>query len=603
MKGAVLPNGAPLAKAALPGATLAPEQLSTPAFRALLADFHARAATGAFDAAYELHTVVGALHIEVPPGAVASRPRLLLRRVRGLMHALLPACAQPDMPGAWLRVGAGTFGIVHRATHRASGDAVAVKILPMPACLRPPEAPGNAAPAASDEDSVSRGLRLDAEDVLKEVHVLCRLRAGGEPHPGVLRLREHYVSAADDTVRLVTDLLPGGPLLEALLSRGGSAYDEHDARTAFAPLLRALHHLHSRGVTHRDVKLDNVLLRVPGDLGSGVLIDYGMASTDFEGAAAGPGAGGGMRWLCGSSAYVAPEVADRRIPYTNACDIWSAGVVLHLLLTGLTPFPAGDDDDDALLLARAAAWTAKFDGPEWAPVSSPARELCASLLSVDPAVRPSASRALMHPWLVDEPPAGNAAPAPRVSGLHSTLLQLRLYAKQVGMPVVEFAKGAVLGTAGARCTNVYLIKSGTVEVLLPPPEGAAPGAQPHVVARRGPGELVGEMDLSSAGKLVAAPTMPRTDMAHLQSDGAAKGSKPEAADSWMAIMRAKRAASKWVGARRRTTLRAATDVRAVVVGSRDFQWVLQHDHAIAEEVERFVGGNATAGDKKQGAAA
>ncbi len=312
---------------------------------------------------------------------------------------------------------------------------------------------------------------------------------------------------------IVTDLLPGGPLLDALLAQGDEAYSEADARTAFTALLRGLNYLHARGVTHRDVKLDNLLLAVPGDLSSVRIVDFGLAAACFEDD---PADEPGMRWLCGSAAYMAPEVAQRKTPYSCAADLWSAGVVLHLLLTGLMPFaapPGAQDEDEALLhAARARGWAVRLDGPEWKHVSAPGRAFVAALLTADPATRLTATSALMHEWV-----CGDLAGATKLRG---TLALLRRYTIANDLPTISLPVGTFLGVScGGACgvpaasaalgpNQVYLIKKGTVDVLVAdedngdvvPPSpacgaslAAGNSGRMRRVGSRNAGELVGEL--------------------------------------------------------------------------------------------------------------
>ena len=309
--------------------------------------------------------------------------------------------------------------MVRRATHKKTKQAVAVKILRLPPSMRAlvagtaPPAPRASEGEAADEEA------LDEEDILKEVAILRDLDS-----PFCIRLIAYYLGPAEaGVIYLVQELLPGGPLLEALLAHEG-AYSEREARLGFEALLRGLHYLHLRGITHRDVKLDNLLLAKEADLSSAKLVDFGLAASSFE---ASPADENGMRWMCGSAAYMAPEVATRKVPYTCAVDMWSAGVVLHLLLTGLTPFPAGKDDEDTLRAAKEKRFAVRLDGPEWQNVSMAAKDLVTKLLTVKPESRINAARALMHPWV--SPPPSRPGSFRCVDGnLAHTMSQLRSYA-------------------------------------------------------------------------------------------------------------------------------------------------------------------------------
>ena len=313
----------------------------------------------------------------------------------------------------------------------------------------------------------------------------------------------------------MTDFCAGGQLLHALLAKGTSGYSEHDCRTAFTALLRALCYLHARGVTHRDVKLDNVLLAVPGDLSTVRLVDFGLAASCLDEAPDAPEPA--MTWMCGSAPYMAPEVALRRIPYTDACDMWSAGVVLHLLLTGHMPFaaPAGtppDEEDEAVLAAaKSVHWQVTCDAPEWTGVSEQAKALTRALLEPEPSTRLSAAQALLHPWVGGDEGGGGAA------DLSGALSRLTRFVAIADLPSVKLPPGTLLtadGTFGgslfAMDGGAFLIKTGRVDVLVPAEEGsphwppsssstppaADDGMRPlRRVGSRGAGELVGELSM------------------------------------------------------------------------------------------------------------
>lgn len=127
-------------------------------------------------------------------------------------------------------------------------------------------------------------------------------------------------------------------------------------------------------------------------------------------------AGGGH--LIGTPGYVAPEVI-RRLPGANAppSDMWSAGVVLYILLSGKMPFYGRND---AECLARTASGSYAMPAREWSRVSPAAVSLVRGMLCVDPTKRLTASAALQHPWLAS-PSTLSASPLDNnLSGLHSS---------------------------------------------------------------------------------------------------------------------------------------------------------------------------------------
>ena len=160
------------------------------------------------------------------------------------------------------------------ATHLETKERVAIKVLKLP----DRSAPGGEASARpknprDSERFYSGGVSksdLTMDDIANEIEILKALN-----HPSVLRLYEHYLSEHGDKVYLVTELLEGGEVLDALLAKGN--YSESDAMTIMRPLLQGLAYMHNRGVTHRDLKLENLLLADTEDLASVKIADFGLA--------------------------------------------------------------------------------------------------------------------------------------------------------------------------------------------------------------------------------------------------------------------------------------------------------------------------------------
>jgi len=153
-------------------------------------------------------------------------------------------------------------------------------------------------------------------------------------------------------------------------------------------------------VCHRDFKLENLLLRDEGDdLDACVvkIVDFGLART-FK-------AGQSMKSLVGTPYYVAPEVLAGS--YTQACDIWSCGVVAYILLCGSPPF-RGETDAETLALVRKGK--VKFDGEVWAAVSEDAKDLIRRQLELDPDQRYTAAQAAAHDWISNQAPSAEDVP-------------------------------------------------------------------------------------------------------------------------------------------------------------------------------------------------
>ena len=194
----------------------------------------------------------------------------------------------------------------------------------------------------------------------------------------------------EGTVHVVMELLRGQELVDAITEVG--TYAESDAKLVMSNMLDAIAFMHARGVVHRDLKLENLVLSRPNDLGSVTLVDFGLAKALMARERA--------ENVCGTLAYVAPEalVAGQ---YGQGVDVWALGVAMHALLTGTWPF---DNEDEDELMDSIIECDLNFDeGEEWAGISPEAKDLMGGLLDPNPKHRLSAAQALEHAWFTGQP--------------------------------------------------------------------------------------------------------------------------------------------------------------------------------------------------------
>jgi len=253
---------------------------------------------------------------------------------------------------------------VKLAVHRETGAEFACKVMALPP-------PG----AELDDYSNTR------EDIIKEIEILCRME-----HPNIIFLKEFYDEG--NKVYLITELLTGGELLDALLAKG--SYTEEDARMCFEKLLSALAYLHKNEIAHRDLKLENLLLTSAENITDIKLADFGLAKVSA--------AQTSLQTVCGTPQYVAPEVINESSSdaYGVEVDMWSAGVVLFILLGGYPPFY---DESEPRLFAAIQEGNFDFDEEVWDEISDIAKDLIRKLICVNPKSRLSAVEALAHPWV------------------------------------------------------------------------------------------------------------------------------------------------------------------------------------------------------------
>ncbi|KAH9247325.1 hypothetical protein BASA81_015042 [Batrachochytrium salamandrivorans] len=193
------------------------------------------------------------------------------------------------------------------------------------------------------------------------------------PHPNVCGL---LTSFRDNRFMcLVFDYFPCSTL-QALVDATNGKLEEDLARFFSAQLLLALQFLQEKNVCHRDVKPSNILLDSNGYV---ALADFGLATR----------LRGGLKNMCGTAEYIAPEVLSEPMWSASGLDLWAFGVTLYYLLTGKTPFE-GPDATSVFLNTL----TAPVRFPDY--VSPQARDLLQLLLVKETAKRPSMVQVQQH---------------------------------------------------------------------------------------------------------------------------------------------------------------------------------------------------------------
>lgn len=250
-------------------------------------------------------------------------------------------------------IGKGSYSRVLRVEHRITKQPYALKTI---------EAPGG------------------REAFEAELSVLRRLN-----HPNVIKLIEVFDSS--DKVYMVMELATGGSLLDRLESKGNLS--EEDSREVMRMVLNGVKYLHTLGITHRDLKPDNLLYYHPGKDSKIMITDFSFASTRK------PSGYSYMHTVCGTPQYVAPEIVARK-PYTCAVDLWAVGVITYIVICGVFPFDADQDSQIFKLILKGKV---HMLDSVWYDVSEEAKSFVRQLLQTDPDNRLSADQAMQHSWL------------------------------------------------------------------------------------------------------------------------------------------------------------------------------------------------------------
>ncbi|KAK5000802.1 hypothetical protein LTR66_000388 [Elasticomyces elasticus] len=289
-------------------------------------------------------------------------------------------------------LGEGEFGKVKMGWKKEGGVQVAIKLI-------------------RRESLGSNPSRLPK--IYREIAILRQLQ-----HPNIVRL--HEMVETERHIGIILEYASGGELFDYILNH--RYLKDNAARRLFAQLVSGVGYLHKKGIVHRDLKLENLLLDrnkniIITDFGFantfnphdelGEEIEYSLASKDFvkkmhldHVREDGHRRGDLMQTSCGSPCYAAPELVVSDSLYTGRkVDVWSCGVILYAMLAGYLPFdddPANPEGDNINLLYKYIVST-PLTFPEY--VTPHARDLLRRILVPDPRKRADLFEVARHSWL------------------------------------------------------------------------------------------------------------------------------------------------------------------------------------------------------------
>lgn len=235
----------------------------------------------------------------------------------------------------------------------------------------------------------------DAQSMSTEMEIMKRIR-----HRNIVSMYELYESSK--CMWVILELVDGGDLHHHVTKF--QHYSETVAAKLFRQCLAGLHYLHSLGVVHRDLKLDNILLKGSGDNVEVKIADFGLSALVRL------GEGGydanesskrkkfkGLNEMWGTKEYFAPELIEGA--YGPQADMWSMGCILYEMLIGKAAFPFLRNEKE--LYTRIQKKQYDTACKEYTALSQNAKDLISTMLTVDPVKRASATEALRHPWIVN----------------------------------------------------------------------------------------------------------------------------------------------------------------------------------------------------------
>ncbi|KAI3915268.1 hypothetical protein MKX01_035527 [Papaver californicum] len=238
-------------------------------------------------------------------------------------------------------LGSGSYGVIRDCFDKTNGETWACKSIAKERLVTP--------------DNI-RNVKL-------EVDIMKRLSG----HSNIVNLKEVYEDA--NSFHLVMELCDGGDLHDLIQKSKFKRFQEFNAKLLFRQLVLLVMYCHENGVVHRDLKPENILLATKGSYLPMKLTDFGFAT------------------------YIQPKEMLHEVFGT---DIWSAGVILYILLSGKVPF--GGTTESRTLHAVMAA-NLRFPSDPWDQISAPAKELITKILCPDPTNRLTAPQILDHSWM------------------------------------------------------------------------------------------------------------------------------------------------------------------------------------------------------------
>ncbi|KAI3447847.1 hypothetical protein Pfo_004512 [Paulownia fortunei] len=248
-------------------------------------------------------------------------------------------------------LGCGAFAKVYHARDLRTGQSVAIKSINKQRILK-----GNL-----------------AAHIKREIFIMRRLR-----HPHIVRL--HEVLATKTKIYFVMEFAKGGELF-AKIAKG--RFSEDLSRKYFQQLISAVDYCHSHGVFHRDLKPENLLLDENWEL---KVTDFGLSAVTDQ-----IRPDGLLHTLCGTPAYVAPEILAKKGYDGAKVDVWSCGVILFVLNAGYLPF-----NDSNLMAMYRKIYKGEFRCPKW--TSPDLKRFLTRILDPNPSTRITVHEILNDPW-------------------------------------------------------------------------------------------------------------------------------------------------------------------------------------------------------------
>lgn len=263
------------------------------------------------------------------------------------------------------KLGQGSFGVVYEIDNKETNEKFAIKIINK-------EKVGGGKYNVSFENEVF---------IMKSVI-----------HPNLIKLEEVFESKKK--LYLITELCEAGELAKWIKKQG--PIPEHISKIIMRQIVDAISYLHKNDIVHRDLKLENILLKEFDPSTDNYYIkvtDFGLSSQRET-----AGTESMFEDYCGTPLYMAPEIIEN-LPYSQLCDVWALGIIMFILLTSHSPFTSKTESDLREQIKRAEI---DIFSKDYVRLSPEAKHCLQRMIKVNPAHRITSSELFEHPWFLDK---------------------------------------------------------------------------------------------------------------------------------------------------------------------------------------------------------
>lgn len=262
------------------------------------------------------------------------------------------------------KLGQGSFGVVYEIKNKETDEKFAIKII-----------------------NKEKGGNKTTINFENEVNIMKSVT-----HKNLIRLEE--VFETKKKLYLITELCEAGELSKWIKKQ--KPIHEDLARLIMRQIVEAIHYLHKHDIVHRDLKLENILIKEYDTESDNFLIkvtDFGLSSQRDS-----VGTESMFEDYCGTPLYMAPEIIDNN-PYSQLCDVWALGIIMFFILTSHSPFTA---ENESKLREQIRNAEVNTNSPSYISLSPEAKDCLTRMIKVNPAHRITSSELFNQAWFLNK---------------------------------------------------------------------------------------------------------------------------------------------------------------------------------------------------------